>query len=313
LIGVKQEIHSVRKENRNPGKQPPAAHLQASGHGGPRWGVSLWLALCGFLGLVSLGHAAPVTASYRVYVGGVAVLDATILLDLTDHTYRIDVAAQNGGFLAKILPWKTLSRSEGAIQMDRLIPARHSQSSVFREKPRSVALTYDANGGVTASVLPPPEEDDRPPVPDVLRRATYDPLSAGLIVLLAAGRGENCARVVPVYDGRRRYDMRFDNGGTRPLATSRYSIFSGPAQECRVSILPIAGQAKPSSGPSFWRRDDESTPRPAGGPLTDVWLAPVLPNAPPLPVRLETDSAFGAVIIHLTGIARVGEPTRAIP
>jgi hypothetical protein len=313
LIGVKQEIHSVRKENRATENRPPAAHPSATGHAGRRWAASLWLALCGFLALANLGHAAPITASYRVYVGGIAVLDASILLDLTDTTYRIDVTAQNGGFLAKILPWKTQSRSDGAIQMDRLIPARHSQISVFREKPRSVALTYDADGGVTASVAPPPEEDDRASVPETLRRATYDPLSAGLLLLLAAGRGENCARVIPVYDGRRRYDMRFDNGGTRPLAISRYSIFSGPAQECRVSILPIAGQAKPSSGPSFWRRDDESTPRPAGGPPTDVWLAPVLPNAPPLPVRLETDSAFGSVIIHLIAVARAGEPTRAIP
>ncbi|WP_298376876.1 DUF3108 domain-containing protein [Azospirillum sp.] len=293
----------MRKENR--AAEPPAPAR-------PR-AVRLWLTLCAVLALPDLGLAAPVTASYRVHVGGIAVLDATILLDLTDQAYRIDLTAQNGGFLAKILPWKTLSRSDGAIQADRLIPARHSQSSVFREKPRSVALTYEADGRVAATVTPPPEEDDRPPVPESLRRATYDPLSAGLLLVLAAGRGETCARVVPVYDGRRRYDMRFDNGGTRPLAPSRYSMFSGLAQECRASIIPIAGQAKPSSGPSFWRRDDDATPRPPGGPPTDVWLAPVLPDAPPLPVRLETDSAFGAVVIHLTGVARAGEPTRAIP
>jgi len=293
----------VRKENRT-AERPASARPRA---------LRFWLTLCAALALPAPGVAAPVTASYRVYVGGIAVLDAAILLDLTDHAYRIDLTAQNGGFLAKILPWKTLSRSNGAIQMDRLIPARHSQSSVFREKPRSVALTYGADGGVVATVTPPPEEDDRAPVPEALRRATYDPLSAGLLLLLATGRGETCARVVPVYDGRRRYDMRFDNGGTRPLAPSRYSIFSGPAQECRVSIMPIAGQAKPSSGPSFWRRDDDSTPRPPGGPPTDVWLAPILPDAPPLPVRLETDSAFGAVVIHLIGVARAGEPTRAIP
>ncbi len=257
--------------------------------------------------------AAPVTARYRVHVGGIAVLEATIRLDLNERGYRIDLTAENGGFLGKLLPWKTETHSEGVVQSGVPQPRLHHQRSVFRDKPRSVSLSYAVDGTLTTTVQPPPEEDDRAPVPPELQRSSYDPLSAGLLALLAVGRGEGCARVVPVFDGRRRYDLRFDQGGVPTLAASRYSIFSGPAQECRMSVIPIAGQAKSASSlTTFWRREDDTAPRPAGPP-TDLWLAPVPPGTPPLPVRMESDSAFGAVVIHLIGLARDGDPPRAIP
>lgn len=311
-MGVKQEIHSVQKVFW-PTPQHRPRHITPV-RARPRWWIAVWLLLAvNGLAAEDATAAAPLTARYRVHVGGIAVLDATVRLDLTDRAYRIDVTAENGGFLAKILPWKTDSHSEGVRESGGLRPLRHRQSSVFREKPRSVALDYAADGALTATVLPPPQEDDRAPVPPDLQRGALDPLSAGLLALLAVGDGNACARTVLVFDGRRRYDLRFDPGGMRPLAASRYSIFSGVAQECRLSVIPIAGQAKSSSAlTAFWRRDDDPSPRPAGPP-TDLWLAPLLPGAPPLPVRMESDSAFGAVVIHLIGLTREGDPPRAIP
>ncbi|WP_449230864.1 DUF3108 domain-containing protein [Azospirillum doebereinerae] len=246
--------------------------------------------------------AAPVSATYRVHVGGVAVLDVAATLEMTDSRYRMEVTAQTDGFLGRMFPWRTVSRSEGAVRPDRLLPTRHSQSSVFREKPRSVTLEYDGQGNVAATVLPPPEEDDREPVPDALKRGTYDPLSGFLAVLAAAARGEACTRSLPVYDGRRRYDMILEDVGQRLVAASRYSIFAGAARQCRVSYRPVAGYGKNPPSGAFWRRDNGPSERPPA----DLWLAPVVPGELPLPVRLETESDFGAVVIHLTSVVPSG-------
>ncbi|KAA0578836.1 DUF3108 domain-containing protein [Azospirillum sp. B21] len=241
--------------------------------------------------------AEPLKATYRVFVGGVTALDVDATLDVTGDRYRIAVSAVTGGTIGRLFTWKTESESDGRRQGDDLRPANHRQSSRFRGEPRNVTLTYGPQGDVSATVTPPPETDDREPVPPALQRGTLDPLSAVLDLLFAVGASERCDRSLPVFDGRRRYDMMFAEVGRRIVDPSRYSVFSGLAQQCRVSYKPVAGYGR--SGPTgrFWQRSS-----PADRPPVDLWLAPVAAGYPPLPVRLETDSDFGSVVVHLTSV-----------
>lgn len=241
--------------------------------------------------------AEPLKATYRVFVGGVTALDVDATLEVTGDRYRIAVSAVTGGTIGRLFTWKTESQSDGRRQGDDLRPASHRQSSQFRGEPRNVTLTYGPQGDVSATVTPPPETDDREPVPPALQRGTLDPLSAVLDLLFAVGASERCDRSLPVFDGRRRYDMMFTEVGRRIVDPSRYSVFSGVAQQCRVSYRPVAGYRR--SGPTgrFWQRSS-----PADRPPVDLWLAPVSAGYPPLPVRLETDSDFGGVVVHLTGV-----------
>lgn len=241
--------------------------------------------------------AEPLKATYRVFVGGVTALDVDATLEVSGDRYRIAVSAVTGGAIGRLFTWKTESQSDGRRLGEDLRPASHRQSSQFRGEPRTVTLTYGPQGDVSAAVTPPPETDDREPVPPALQRGTLDPLSAVLDLLFAVGASQHCDRSLPVFDGRRRYDMMFTEVGRRIVDPSRYSIFSGVAQQCRVSYRPVAGYAK--SGPTgrFWQRSN-----PADRPPVDLWLAPVASGYPPLPVRLETDSDFGSVVVHLSGV-----------
>nr|WP_246512963.1 DUF3108 domain-containing protein [Azospirillum picis] len=76
--------------------------------------------------------------------------------------------------------------------------------------------------------------------------------------------------------------------------------------QCRVSYRPIAGYAPAAPGWKFWQRDAQA-PRPP----VDLWVAPVAAGAPPLPVRLETESDFGSVVMHLTGVTPPAADGRA--
>ncbi|AWU95888.1 DUF3108 domain-containing protein [Azospirillum ramasamyi] len=241
--------------------------------------------------------AEPLNATYRVFVGGVTALDVEATLEVTGDRYRIAVSAVTGGTIGRLFTWKTESHSDGSRRGNDLKPSSHRQSSQFRGEPRNVTLTYGPQGDVSATVTPPPETEEREPVPPALRRGTLDPLSAVLDLLFTVGASDRCDRSLPVFDGRRRYDMLFSEVGRRIVDPSRYSVFSGVAQQCRVSYKPVAGYGKSGSTGRFWQRSS-----PADRPPVDLWLAPVAAGFPPLPVRLETDSDLGGVVVHLTGV-----------
>ncbi|WP_455178678.1 DUF3108 domain-containing protein [Azospirillum melinis] len=244
-----------------------------------------------------MASAEPVKATYRVFVGGVTALDVNATLDVAGDRYRIAVSAVTGGTIGRLFSWRTDSESDGHVRGADFRPDSHRQTSLLRGEPRNVTLTYGPQGDVSTSVTPPADKDDREPVPPDLQRGTLDPLTAVLDLLFAVGASEGCDRSLPVFDGRRRYDMVFSEVGRRIVDPSRYSIFSGVAQQCRVSYKPVAGYARSSSGGRFWQRNN-----PADRPPVNLWLAPVAAGSPPLPVRLETDSDFGSVVVHLTGV-----------
>ncbi|WP_172428344.1 DUF3108 domain-containing protein [Azospirillum brasilense] len=239
---------------------------------------------------------------YRVHVGGVAVLDARAELTLTEGRYSVQVNAATDGFLGRLFPWETQSLSVGTVGPDGVAPIRHTQSGVLRGSPRTVTLDYGADGRVRTQVSPPPEEEDRDPVPVELTRQTRDPLSGVVDMLLAGLHGEGCQRTVPIYDGRRRYDMMFADRGMTMVGASRHSVFSGAARQCRVSHKPIAGYER-TPRQAFWQRGGGREERPP----VDLWIAPVEGAGPPLPVRLETDSGFGGVVVHLTAARKTDQ------
>ncbi|HYD31845.1 MAG TPA: DUF3108 domain-containing protein [Azospirillaceae bacterium] len=233
---------------------------------------------------------------YGVYLGGVHILDATLRLDVTRDTYWVEVATKAEGFVARMMPWETRAESGGDVNATALHPQRHETMSRWRKKVRTVTLSYDGKGAVTTATKPPPAADDRDAVPERQRRNTVDPLSGVLGVTHAVAAGQGCNRAVPVFDGRRRYDLLFTETGRRDLAKTDYSVYAGPALLCRVAFKPIAGYPKKRENSRFWQSG------PGGRPPADLWLAPVTAGGPPVPVRLETASVFGSILVHLRSI-----------
>ena len=277
----------------------------------PGFGMLVATMLGGAFGTMLLpngAYAEGMRAAYQVHVGGLTALDGRAVLSLDRDRYAVEVEAMTGGFVGQLLSWQSLLRSHGTVGRSGLAPSRHEVSSVWRGERRSVTLSYDGGSGVSVTAVPAPEKDGREPVPEALQRNTLDPMSAIVAVVQANGRGQGCTHTLPVYDGRRRYDMIFTDYGMQQLAPSAYSVFSGPARHCRVTYEPIAGYSR--KPPSTWFGQNNANPterRPV-----DVWFAPVTPDGPPIPVRVETDSPMGTVIAHLTDVS-VLQPAAAAP
>jgi len=160
-------------------------------------------------------------------------------------------------------------------------------------------IVYDARGEVASvSIEPKSEETDRVPVAAALIRGATDATTGLIRALALMPRGGACGGTIPVYDGRRRFDVRLKPEGTQDLAPTKLSGYAGPASACRLTFRNIAGGRTPERT-MFWRQVDAAGD--AGFP-TLVHLAPVSPGGEMMPVRVEVDSPFGWAIVHLKGV-----------
>lgn len=234
--------------------------------------------------------ANPAQLSYQVYFGGLKALGFQAELDLSGSTYRARLNGRTEGMTNWLFAYVAQAQSEGRVVGGQLQPQRHVVESTARGNRRDTRLTFQPDGSIDSVVLPPPEDDDREPVTPAQQRGALDPISAILNAAQGLATTGSCAQRLPVFDGRRRYDLEFSDGGHETLKASDYASFSGEATLCLFRYIRIAGYQKPGS--TRW-----SNPRDVDR-VYKVWLAPIAPGLPPLPVRIEAEGTFGDLIVH---------------
>ncbi|HYC02497.1 MAG TPA: DUF3108 domain-containing protein [Azospirillaceae bacterium] len=245
--------------------------------------------------------AQPLDLSYKVYLGGVELLEAKARLSMGQERYGLELSAATDGVIGRLASWSTNIKAEGALTGTGLpAPRLFRSDSVWREAPRITALEYDSPGAAPRVTADPPPEKDREPVPDNLKAGTIDPMSATVAVLDAVTQGRGCGATLPVYDGRQRYDMVLAPQGTEQLAPSDVGAYAGPAEACRIEYKPVAGRWREQG-----RRDRDGDRRPRTA-RTTVWFAKAVPGGPALPVRLESAGPLGTLVMHLAKVQPVG-------
>lgn len=226
--------------------------------------------------------ASGVALEYEVLYGPLQVmaLQSTARLDPTG--YETSTQVRTVGLAGVLFPWTAGASTVGARGDGGLTPIRHRAHGEYRGSERSVALDYGADGTVRAVIAPPPEVDDREPVPEAERQATIDPLTATLSAVQAGCRG-----TLRVFDGRRRYDLALaDQGeGELPAATPAYR---GRAQHCQARVTPRTG---------FWHATEQHDERPA---QLDVWIAAPRPELMRVPVYMRLSGARGTLGFRLS-------------
>ena len=228
--------------------------------------------------------------TYDVYYGGIKATSLEIDITLSDLAYRLKSRVVARGPFGWITGFIADAMSEGYLGDNEIRPREHNARSKWFGEQRSVALRPGTNGIVDTAVVPLPEKDDRDPVTLTSTIGTLDPLSAFLKAARDIQRNDACEQTVPIFDGRRRYNLIFSD-------TIRTSIkgehYSGPVLRCRLDLTRIAGFShKPFM------------PRPKEPPEAFIWLARINPDVPPIPVRLQVDSSIATTVIHLTGVSR---------
>lgn len=248
-----------------------------------------------------------VDLTYEVYFGGAHVAGLAVDIGLQPDTYVMKMRAKTVGFVGRLFPWSMKAYSRGRVAAYDVTPKEAGHHNQWRGKDRWIELQYTGADVVVSSAQPKPAQDGRHAVPDGMRRDTIDLASAILRVALSMEQGAKCSGSLPIFDGRRRYDMIISHKETARLKASRYSAFAGRADSCSVKMRRIGGFKRQEeeyiddrgedseyednlAKARRWRNSDRSA---------SVWMGRLFTDTPPVPVRLELDTPFGALKAHL--------------
>lgn len=226
---------------------------------------------------------------YRVYFGGFEVLKLTVDLMIAPDAYAMEMKFRTLGLIGRMFPWTMKAYSRGALAGDDIRPRAAGQRNTWRDRARWVDLRYPAGLPVVADAKPPAAADGSDKVPADALAGTIDLASAILKLSrkMAAGRG--CDGKIPVFDGRRRYDLVLERIGESRIRRNGYSAYQGKAVNCSAVMDRLAGFKRRKSY-GGWGED---------GRTASVWMGRPFAGAPPVPVRLEIETRWGNVMAHL--------------
>lgn len=239
--------------------------------------------------------------SYDVYAGGVHIVEAQAAYMTGGGDYSLDVSAEPVGLLALITDFRFEASVDGRLE-DLPMPEAYMTASYFQDYMWMRQLTYQSDGGIDVQIDEPPDFETTEPVPVAEQSGTIDPLSGTVLLLEAVRAGDRCTRTIPVFDGKRRYDIVFSQRGFRTLDESERNVYAGDAVLCRGSLTPLSGDWTYRSREGDWRADAATDDR----RHVDVYVAEVVPGGPHVPVRFEGVSDRGRVYGHLASVETIG-------
>lgn len=232
--------------------------------------------------------ASSLDVGYDIRVGGLtlAAIDLKAVVDGGKYVATSLVATK--GLADVFVSSDVQALATGAIvQGKTIVPRTYNSDIRGGEKRQLVGLLFGDKGPIAIDSAPP--YDNRFPVSEELKAATLDPVSSILYVALGSSvqASAPCGVNVPIFDGRRRYNLTLAFKGNDKVEAR--GVYKGPALHCVAQYQRVAGFKPPKNGK-----------KPKVVPPIDVWLAPMGGNAMLVPVRMEIDSDFGAIVARAT-------------
>lgn len=226
---------------------------------------------------------------HSVYVGGLFLGSINTEIAEENQNYRIESIANTSKTFDWAFKWIAKGKTVGLIDSDKVSPFLHRHESTWNKNARSATMNYDQSGVVTVETTGKKSSDPNkytPIDPNSLTNS-IDPMSAILLVSNRLESGQGCNGEVPVFDGRRRYDVKLTEKDSKLFKPSRYSVFAGEAIGCKIDIVKKGGFKK---GPDNYDRMNQEI---------IVWAAAPVAGARVVPVRMHVDTDFGRMELHL--------------
>ena len=266
-------------------------------------GLALAVLLVALVFRPAQAEAERIRLNYTLYIGYFSALDVTATIALADDGYRIEALVAPQSWIAWALPWTARSFADGRIDDGAIRPDHHHVTSSWGSRTRHTDIEFSTGGVPQVTFDPPVPDGSREPVPDALRIGAIDPVSAVAAMAEAARGDRGCVPVMPVFDGRRRFDIRSAAQAGVILPASSFSAYAGPVTACRLTFVTVAGGYRGGERSRFWQSAKDG----GGRPPVEIWLAALGPNLPPLPVYAGGESILGWVTVYLSAFKIEGE------
>lgn len=235
---------------------------------------------------------------YDIYAGGFKALHATLDLDLDPEAYDMALKANTQGFIGNLFPWSATYETAGHAQDGKPVPTQHTAHSVWKKKAKITEMTYGPQGDLLKMTT---QENNKTEVKrDIEKNLTensVDILTGTLMMMQHTKNTDKCKGSFPVFDGKRRFNITLQDAGREVIENTGHSIFSGEALKCTLRVEPVAG-FKPKDARRGWMAVQNHTEERKKPPT--IWFARLEENGPVVPVRMEINSDYGAVVAHLS-------------
>ncbi len=222
------------------------------------------------------------SASVLIFPVGRVALNA----EIDETRYRADAHVEAAGLAALFTDFEIDSRVEGQRLPAGPRPTSYAHIERTGDKRRDIDVRFDSNIA-DATAQPDFSSWGQPPASEQDRTGVVDPMTAILQLseIVLANNDTPCQGVIPVFDGKQRYDLRLSARGMERVRTRAWR---GEALVCDAFYEPISG----------YDPEDWPTPGETRHPLT-IWIAPIADGTAFLPVRLHTRAGFGGVTVEL--------------
>lgn len=225
-------------------------------------------------------------AHYQITMTGVSVGQIVWFVAIGDQRYTTSANGKASGVLSVLVNGEGSVDTRGLVVDGRLIPKFYTSKISDDEGNSELRMIFD-EGSVKELIGQPPPPKDRVPVSEADRRNVADPLSA---MLIPAGNDalapSNCNHVLPIFDGRRRYDLTLTY--KRIDRVTIVGGYSGFVLVCGVGLTPIAG----------YRADSMLVKYVAGRRDMELWFAPIIGTQAIAPIRVVMPTLIGTLEIQ---------------
>jgi hypothetical protein len=226
-------------------------------------------------------------ARYTLSMAGLPIGKLTWKTQLGTSDYATQATGRVSGFLSLLVSGEGNVAVKGQVRDGRPQPASFTSAVVREDEKVNVQFALDGSRVRDLRVDEPPLEADRVPIADAHKTGVTDPLSAFLIPGPADPMArEGCERTLPMFDGRRRYDLTLSFKRTDMIKTD------GGSQRmvlvCAIKFTPMSGHRSSSQLIKFLSE----------GRDIEVWLVPVTGTRILAPVRLQVASLVGNMVLQ---------------
>lgn len=204
--------------------------------------IAFWLA-----GLPLSGSALAQTklnANYSVSLLGLTIGRGSWDIEINGDQYSEKASARISGVASTLISGEASASTLGMLAKERALPTMFEADVKTIVETDKIKMTFDA-GDVTELAVDPlflPSQEQRVPVTDADRRGVLDPLSAGMVIIADSDnvlKPQSCQGRIPVFDGRRRYDVVLNF--KRMDTVKAEGGYQAQGIVCSVRVVPIAG------------------------------------------------------------------------
>lgn len=233
---------------------------------------------------------------YNGYFLGQRVMKADVTSTVADGVYAAQAVFRTAGLVRMFKEARITATVNGVYDGEGVQPIHFEHTNSASSKNRRIQIDWTEDD-VIPTVTPPFGSMGEPPATREERLGSRDVASMILSMTLDGGDAP-CARTLPVFDGKQRYDIRLE-----PVAYEGIDLrgYEGMGWRCHLYYTPVSG----------FDPEDLADPEDYARPM-DIWLADLGEGRwPPVRLRGRVSGIGVTVEAKSVSVETVAEPIRA--